>query len=91
MDAYLGFDKWKAIDEDNKYDYPLVRKVKKSLRSLRERGDVQGVMGVLEICLRNNFAGTESVRMYSEVSAHVHFCVIAKQRCCRRLSSGRNA
>lgn len=68
MDAYLGFDAWKAIDEDNKYDFPLVRKVKKSLKSLRERGDVKGVMGVLEICLRNNFAGTESVRMYSEVS-----------------------
>lgn len=67
MDAYLGFDAWKAIDEDNKYDYPLVRKVKKSLKSLREHGDVKGVMGVLEICLRNNFAGTESVRMYSEV------------------------
>ena len=68
MDAYLGFDAWKAIDEDNKYDYPLVRKVKKSLKSLREHGDVKGVMGVLEICLRNNFAGTESVRMYSEAS-----------------------
>ncbi|KAJ9117522.1 hypothetical protein QFC22_004372 [Naganishia vaughanmartiniae] len=66
MDAHLGFDEWKAADEDNKYDYPLVRKVKKSLRSLRESGDVKGVMGVLEICVRNNFAGTESVRMYSE-------------------------
>lgn len=71
MDAYLGFDSWKAIDEDNKYDYPLVRKVRKSLRNLREHGDVKGVMGVLEICLRNNFAGTESVRMYSEVSFDV--------------------
>lgn len=68
MDAHLGFDEWKAADEDNKYDYPLVRKVKKSLKSLRESGDVKGVMGVLEICVRNNFAGTESVRMYSEVS-----------------------
>lgn len=68
MDSYLGFDAWKTIDEDNKYDYPLVRKVRKSLKSLREHGDVKGVMGVLEICLRNNFAGTESVRMYSEVS-----------------------
>jgi hypothetical protein len=26
------------------------------------------LMGVLEICLRNNFAGVEGVRMYSEVS-----------------------
>jgi hypothetical protein len=77
MDAHLGFDEWKAADEDNKYDYPLVRKVKKSLKSLRESGDVKGVMGVLEICVRNNFAGTESVRMYSEVSIREKYpCVL---------------
>lgn len=35
---------------------------------LRQVGDVTGLMGVLEICLRNNFAGVEGVRMYSEVS-----------------------
>ncbi|KAJ9098167.1 hypothetical protein QFC21_004496 [Naganishia friedmannii] len=69
MDAHLGFDEWKAADEDNKYDFPLVRKVKKSLKSMRESGDVKGIMGVLEICVRNNFAGTESVRMYSETSS----------------------
>jgi hypothetical protein len=28
--------------------------------------DVEGVRSILEICLRSNFAGTESFRLYSE-------------------------
>jgi len=69
LDSALGFQDWKETDEDPKYDYPLIRKVRKSLIHLRSVGDVTGLMGVLEICLRNNFAGVEGVRMYSEVSA----------------------
>jgi len=68
LDHALGFQDWKETDEDPKYDYPLIRKVRKSLIHLRSVGDVTGLMGVLEICLRNNFAGVEGVRMYSEVS-----------------------
>lgn len=45
-----------------------VRKVKRSLLTLREANDVRGVIGVLEVCLRPNFAGIERVQMYSEVS-----------------------
>ncbi|KAG7575453.1 hypothetical protein FFLO_00272 [Filobasidium floriforme] len=66
LDYALGFQEWKETDEDPKYDYPLIRKVRKSLVHLRSAGDVTGLMGVLEICLRNNFAGVEGVRMYSE-------------------------
>ena len=43
-----------------------VRKVRRSLRSLREKNDVHGLLGVLEVCVRDNFAGTESARLYSE-------------------------
>lgn len=71
LDYALGFQEWKETDEDPKYDYPLIRKVRKSLVHLRSAGDVTGLMGVLEICLRNNFAGVEGVRMYSEVSQSV--------------------
>lgn len=62
LDKYLGFDEWKGVDEDPYYDWKLVRKVLKSLRSLRRRDDARGVLGVLETCIRTNFAGVESQR-----------------------------
>jgi hypothetical protein len=42
--------------------------VRRSLRTMREKNDVRGVLGVLEVCVRGNFAGTESARLYSEVN-----------------------
>ena len=54
-------------DRDPYYDWALVHKVRRSLRSLREKDDARGVLGVLETCIRANFAGTESSRLYSEV------------------------
>ncbi|KAJ4481577.1 acyl transferase/acyl hydrolase/lysophospholipase [Lentinula edodes] len=66
LDQYLHFDEWKKIDEDAFYDWKLVRKVKRSLRALREKKDARGCMGVLETCIRANFAGVESPRLYSE-------------------------
>jgi Domain of unknown function (DUF3336) len=32
----------------------------------RERDDAQNLIGVLDLCLRNNFAGVEGFRLYSE-------------------------
>ncbi|KAF8974528.1 acyl transferase/acyl hydrolase/lysophospholipase [Flammula alnicola] len=66
LDEYLGFQEWKKRDEDPFYDWKLVRKVKRSLRSLREKNDVRGCLGVLETCIRSNFAAVESTRLYSE-------------------------
>jgi Domain of unknown function (DUF3336) len=37
-------------------------KVNRSLRMLREKNDARGVLGVLETCVRTNFAGVESPR-----------------------------
>lgn len=71
MDDFLGFNEWKENDEAREYDWPLVRKVRRSLVHLRKINDVRGLMGVLEICLRNNFAGTEGMRIYSEVGGSV--------------------
>ena len=62
LDEYMNFDEWKHIDEDPFYDWKLVRKVRKSLKTLRERRDARGLVGVLETCLRTNFAGVESAR-----------------------------
>lgn len=32
------------------------------MKTLREKGDARGVLGVLETCMRTNFAGVESAR-----------------------------
>lgn len=48
--------------EDNFYDWKLVNKVRRSLRSFREKNDVRGLLGVLEMCVRDNFGGVESSR-----------------------------
>ncbi|KAF9485321.1 patatin-domain-containing protein [Pholiota conissans] len=66
LDEYLDFQEWKKTDEDPFYDWKLVRKVKRSLRGLRDSNDVRGCLGVLETCIRSNFAGVESSRLYSE-------------------------
>ncbi|KAF9247074.1 patatin-domain-containing protein [Melanogaster broomeanus] len=58
LDRYLDFHEWKQVDEDPFYDWKLVDKVNRSLRILREKNDVRGVLGVLETCIRTNFAGT---------------------------------
>ncbi|KIM90832.1 hypothetical protein PILCRDRAFT_764281, partial [Piloderma croceum F 1598] len=62
LDEHLRFHDWKVVDEDPYYDWKLVRKVRRSLKSLREKNDVRGVLGVLETCIRTNFAGVESSR-----------------------------
>ncbi|KAF8640110.1 hypothetical protein AX17_001346 [Amanita inopinata Kibby_2008] len=66
MDEFLQFDDWKRIDEDAFYDWKLVKKVKTSLHNMRVRNDARGCLGVLETCVRANFAGVESSRLYSE-------------------------
>lgn len=39
--------------------------VLRSLRTLREKNDARGLLGVLETCVRTNFAGIESSRCVS--------------------------
>ena len=62
LDKYLNFEEWKKVDEDSFYDWKLVRKVRRSLKTLREKNDVRGCLGVLETCMRSNFAAVESPR-----------------------------
>ncbi|VDB98737.1 unnamed protein product [Peniophora sp. CBMAI 1063] len=66
LDEYMGFHEWKEMDEDPFYDWRLVRKVRHSLKTLRRKDDARGLLGVLETCMRVNFAGIESSRLYSE-------------------------
>ncbi|KAG9048285.1 hypothetical protein FS837_000348 [Tulasnella sp. UAMH 9824] len=66
LDEYLGYNEWKKEPEDPFYDYNLIKKVLRSLRTLRDQDDAHGVLGVLEVCIRANFGGIETSRLYSE-------------------------
>ncbi|KAK4687123.1 hypothetical protein P7C73_g3007, partial [Tremellales sp. Uapishka_1] len=66
LDTHLGFDEWKETEEDSYFDTALVKRVKRTLTRLRSAKDTRGLMDALAICVRSNFAGTESVKMYSE-------------------------
>ncbi|KAN0061553.1 hypothetical protein ACQY0O_006400 [Thecaphora frezii] len=66
LDEFMGFEPWKMEDASGFYDWILVKKVKASLKAFREKEDTENLLGVLDLCLRNNFAGTENFRLYSE-------------------------
>lgn len=61
-----GYDRWKRSSSNAYYDSPLVRRVVHNLEKLRHKDDADGIRAVLEVCLRSNFAGVESSRLYSE-------------------------
>lgn len=69
LDEYLGFDEWKETEEDGYFDWTLVKRVDRTLRRMRSAKDFRGLMDALAVCVRSNFAGTEGVKMYSEVSS----------------------
>ncbi|KAE8231733.1 hypothetical protein CF326_g3245 [Tilletia indica] len=65
LDQYLGLQRWKEEDASGLYDWILVKKVVASLRTHRSRGDAEKVLEVLELCLKNNFAGVENFKLFS--------------------------
>jgi hypothetical protein len=77
LDEYLKFDAWKAVDEDNLYDWKLVSKVRRSLKVLREKNDVRGLLGVLEMCVRDNFGGVESSRYFTFITSGAEHALIS--------------
>ncbi|KAF2221294.1 acyl transferase/acyl hydrolase/lysophospholipase [Elsinoe ampelina] len=81
LDRYLGNDKWKETDEYAYYDCKTIRRVTQQLHALRLRvesgGNTNGLAekhavavdelrGLVEACVKNNFAGYENPRLYSE-------------------------
>ncbi|PLW06532.1 hypothetical protein PCASD_05381 [Puccinia coronata f. sp. avenae] len=66
LDELLGFEQWKRSSSNAYYDSSSVRKVVASLERSRLNHDVEALKGVLEVCLRANFAGVESMRLYSQ-------------------------
>ncbi|PLW25342.1 hypothetical protein PCANC_24943 [Puccinia coronata f. sp. avenae] len=66
LDELLGFERWKSHSSNAYYDSASVRKVLASLEQSRLADDAEGVKEVLEVCLRSNFAGIESLRLHSQ-------------------------
>ncbi|CAD6885531.1 unnamed protein product [Tilletia controversa] len=69
LDQYLGLQRWKEEDASGLYDWILIKKVVASLRTHRSKGDADKLMEVLELCLKNNFAGVENFKLFS----HTYF------------------
>ncbi|TKX27479.1 hypothetical protein C1H76_0316 [Elsinoe australis] len=81
LDSHLGNDKWKETDEYAYYNCKTIRTVTQQLRALRERIEsepqsngasekhailLDELRGLVEACVKNNFAGYENPRLYSE-------------------------
>ncbi|KAF7712457.1 Patatin-like phospholipase domain-containing protein [Penicillium ucsense] len=80
LDVYLGNEKWQETDEYAYYDHLTINKVVNQLKKVRyeveqEREGANGdtetpaideLRSLLEACVKNNFAGVENPRMYSE-------------------------
>lgn len=79
LDKHLGSDRWKETDEYAYYDSKTVRRVKDRMRNLRTKVEreekdqttgrqraIDDLRGLVEACVKNNFAGSENPRLYSE-------------------------
>jgi predicted acylesterase/phospholipase RssA len=81
LDNHLGNDKWKVEDEGSYYDWKMLRRILRDVRSLRKLAEEEGKRGdqpgsgpravddlraTLEVCVKTNFAGIENPRLYSE-------------------------
>lgn len=82
MDRFLGNDKWKEEDEFAYYDHRTIRRVLESLRKQRRRAEaeeklddessrysmkpIEELKTLVQACVKNNFVGVESNRLYSQ-------------------------
>ena len=79
LDQHLSNDVWCEEDEFAYYDYHLIRRGLKNLKTLRESGNMEELKAALEGCIKANFgkslqhrrrltgvAGIESPRLYSQ-------------------------
>ncbi|RPB04844.1 patatin-domain-containing protein [Choiromyces venosus 120613-1] len=75
LDSYLGADAWKAEDAFDYYDYTTIKKAVANLWRVRQKAEeeeregsttVDELRELVKACVKNNFAGIESFRMYSQ-------------------------
>ncbi|CAG8603794.1 15293_t:CDS:2, partial [Dentiscutata heterogama] len=68
LDSYLGYDDWKDEIPFGYYDFNLLQKVNLDLKNLKQ-GPIENLStlkSALQHCVKNNFAGVENVRLYSQ-------------------------
>lgn len=65
LDTYQGHDDWKSESEFDYYDFKTVRRAARRLKEHREKGDIPELRRLLETCVKSNFGGIESPRLYS--------------------------
>ena len=81
MDAYLGNERWKELDDYAYYNSSTVRNVRDELKRLRHEveddrsqpkeknctsSSTEELRTLVEAAVKNNFVGSESPRLYSE-------------------------
>jgi predicted acylesterase/phospholipase RssA len=81
LDVHLGTENWKKVDEYAYYDHLTVNKVVSQLKQRRKDAEwemengrvgssevpaIEDLRALLEACVKNNFAGVENPRIYSE-------------------------
>lgn len=68
LDSYFKYDEWKKEIPFGYYDYNLLKKVNRDLKSLRQEEtneNLQKLKNLLQDCVKNNYAGVENTRLYS--------------------------
>ncbi|OAD68695.1 hypothetical protein PHYBLDRAFT_127512, partial [Phycomyces blakesleeanus NRRL 1555(-)] len=68
LDNYMGKDQWKKAAPYGFYDYRLIQKVIQHLKKYRQSDDPEDAFNlkdVLYACLKQNFAGIENSKLYS--------------------------
>ena len=79
LDAYLGNNVWKASPDYAYYDSKTIHRVHQQMARLRQKAEAEQriapgeqpmaadeLRSLLEACVKNNFAGFENPRLYSE-------------------------
>ncbi|KAI9029932.1 acyl transferase/acyl hydrolase/lysophospholipase [Phycomyces nitens] len=68
LDRYMGKDEWKTSAPYGFYDYRLIQKIIQHLKKYRQSDDPEDAFNlkdVLYACLKQNFAGIENAKLYS--------------------------
>lgn len=65
LDTFQGHDEWKSELEFDYYDFKTLRRVARRLKEAREKNNISEVRHILETCIKSNFGGIESPRLYS--------------------------
>ncbi|QSL65597.1 hypothetical protein MERGE_002910 [Pneumocystis wakefieldiae] len=66
LDRFLGNDKWMEDPQFDYYDYQLIDKVSKYLKTYRKNQDLDALKSALETCIKPNFGGIENPLLYSQ-------------------------